>query len=471
MNYKFDRRSSVYPVWLKTLRKGWFFVAIGALLGAVIAYTLSLLVTPQYQASAALYVSSSVDENSSSSAYQGSLASEQRVASYTKLAESFVVLQQAIQAEGINLDVRAARESVTAAATPDTVLMSVRARNSDPEVAERLANGVAEALAGYVAQLETPPGGTAPVVRLSVISPASASDSPVAPQTSRYVLAGVALGVVLGLLALFVRTRFSDRIRESEDIREGVGLPVLADISADPKLRESPILDFSSGWSRSAESFRKLRTNVSFADVDNPSRIILVTSPVAGEGKTTTALNLGAVMAEAGKKVLVVDADLRRPQIGQRTMINGHVGLTDWLRGDAELSDVIVESAIENLSLLASGQCPPNPSELLDSRKLGDGLQQLSKSFDYVIIDSPPVLPVTDSVVLAKNASAVVLVVRAGESRIRNLSAALSELSMADTEVIGVVITDSKSQDKSTYYYYLGTQTPAQTKKSVRQSV
>ncbi|UOG21062.1 polysaccharide biosynthesis tyrosine autokinase [Gordonia amicalis] len=417
----------------------------------------SLLATPVYQATSTLYVSSSANEASSASAYQGSLASEQRVESYTELAVSYVVLQEAIRSAGLSISPSEASSSLTATATPDTVLLSISARDRDPSRAEALANGVADALSRYVSQLETPAGAADPVVRLSVIGPASAPDSPVFPRTSRFLLIGIVLGFGAGAVGVILWSRFSDRIRSSEDITETIDVPVLGEIPSDSALHGGGRVSFSAGWSPVAESYRKLRTNVEFAGFETESRVVLVTSPIMGEGKTTTAVNLAAALAEAGKRVLIVDADLRRPQVAERLAVSASVGVSSWLRGDADLMDLILPTGTENLSVLAAaGPLPPNPSELLGSNKLAAGLEKLSETFDFVIIDSPPVLPVTDAIVLARRVSSVLLVVRAGVSKRRAVISAIAELGIADVPVSGVVLTDAEREGGRGYEYYGG---------------
>ncbi|AZG48095.1 Putative tyrosine-protein kinase YveL [Gordonia insulae] len=436
------------------IRDGWLVIGLTTLLFGLVGLVYCILVTPIYQASATMYISSTVDDSTPAAAYQGSLASEQRVASYTKLADSDVVLREAIGSGNLPVNVAEARTSVSASTTPNTVLLNVRARSSDSELAARMANGVAAALTRYVAQLETPAGSQEPLVKLSMVSPAAQPDTPVSPNTLRTVFLAAVVGLILGLGLVFVRNRFSDRVKGEADLETVTDLPVVATVPTDTNIEGDELVDFAAGASLAAESYRKLRTSLSFADIDNPPRTILVTSAVGGEGKTTTAMNLAASLAESGNSVLLVDADLRRPQVAKRMKLPVGIGLTNWLRGDAPFGDLVQTGPIENLSIMTSGPQPPNPAELLDSERMVAGLKELSAKYDYVVFDSPPILPVVDAVILSKTVDAVLVVTRVGYSKMKYVSAAIVSLQRAQARMAGVVLTDTRYARSATYAYY-----------------
>ncbi|ROZ85956.1 polysaccharide biosynthesis tyrosine autokinase [Gordonia sp. OPL2] len=442
------------PSWLRVLRDGWLVIAISTLVFALAGLVYCLLATPIYQASATMYISSTVNDSSTAAAYQGSLASEQRVASYTKLANSDVVLREAIGSGNLPVDVAVARTAVSASTTPNTVLLNVRARSSDRELAARLANGVGAALTRYVAQLETPAGSQEPLVKLSMVSPAAEPSIPVSPNTVRTVLLGVVIGAVVGLIVVFARNRLSDKVKGEADLEIVTDLPVVATVPTDSNIEGGKLVDFAAGASLAAESYRKLRTNLSFIDVDNPPHTVLVTSAVGSEGKTTTAMNLAASLAEAGNSVLLVDADLRRPQVASRMKLPVSIGLTNWLRGDAPLGDLLQVGPVDNLSVMTSGPQPPNPAELLDSERMIRGLTELAAEFDHVVLDSPPILPVVDAVILSKSVDAVLVVARVGRSKTKYVSSAIESLARAQARLAGIVLTDTKYARSATYAYY-----------------
>jgi polysaccharide biosynthesis transport protein len=442
------------PSWLRVLRDGWLVIAVSTLIFALAGLIYCLVATPIYQASATMYISSTVNDSSTAAALQGSQASEQRVESYTKLANSDVVLREAIGSANLPVDVAVARSAVTASTTPNTVLLNVRARSSDSELAARLANGVGAALTRYVAQLETPAGSQEPLVKLSMVSPATQPSAPVTPNTVRTVFLGLVIGFVLGVIAVFVRNRLSDKVKGESELETVTDLPVVATVPTDSNIEGGKLVDFAAGASLAAESYRKLRTNLSFTDVDSPPRTVLVTSAVGSEGKTTTAMNLAASLAEAGSSVLLVDADLRRPQVAARMKLPVKVGLTNWLRGDAPLADLVQAGPVENLSVMTSGPQPPNPAELLDSDRMIKGLKELAAEFDHVVLDSPPILPVVDAVILAKSVDAVLVVARVGRSKSKYVSTAIASLARAQARLAGIVLTDTKYARSATYAYY-----------------
>ncbi|MCX6469609.1 MAG: polysaccharide biosynthesis tyrosine autokinase [Corynebacteriales bacterium] len=442
---------------ITALRRGWLAVVALAVVVGAIALGYSVLQTPEYQATATLYVTSGT-EDTSSSAYQGSLASQQRVASYTKLVTSEAVVRQALESANLRISSDEAKADLSAAATAETVLLTISATNSNKAVAENLANAVATAMTSYVSRLETPSGGGQPLAKLTLVSPASAGDNPVTPKTTRNVALGVVVGLLLGVLGVLIRARYSNKVREEADIARISESPVVGSIPTDETLTQKGLIDFRDGATAAAESFRKLRTNLTFTNVDNPPRIVLVTSAVAVEGKTTTAMNLAASLVEAGRRVVLVDADLRRPQINARSGVIGDVGFTNWLRGDGELEDLVQPSNVDGLWILASGPHPPNPAELLGSKKASTALSELASSFEYVIVDSPPVLPVTDAVVLSQWVDGVLLVARANSTKLGDLSDAHEQITGSQTPVIGFVLTDAAAA-KGRYGYYAISQT------------
>ncbi len=440
---------------LVALRRGWPIVIILALLGGAVGLGLSLYQDPTYRSTATMYVTSGNEDNAQS-AYQGSLASQQRVTSYTRLVNSEAVLTGALGSFQSGISLSEAKVAVSATTTPDTVLLNVSAEGTNAVRAAELANAVAASLEEYVSELETPSGGGSPLAKITTVSPANVEDSPIAPRTERNVLAGIAVGLILGLAWVAIRSRFDNRVRDGEGVEGVTSAPVMASVPSDDTLKGRGLINFGSGATLAAESYRKLRTNLSFASVDRPIRRILVTSALAAEGKTTTAMNLAAALAETGKRVVLVDADLRRPQVYHRTGGIGDIGFTNYLKGDGTMADLLQSSDVVGLHILASGPQPPNPAELLGSKKAGQGIENLSAMFDYVVIDSPPLLPVTDAAVLSQWADGVLLVARANQSRLPDVAASIEQLEAVNADLIGVVLTDVPTRGgayKYGYYY------------------
>ncbi|WP_170007331.1 CpsD/CapB family tyrosine-protein kinase [Bacillus fonticola] len=204
-----------------------------------------------------------------------------------------------------------------------------------------------------------------------------------------------------------------------------------------------------------SEQYRTLRTNIQFSSVDQQYRSIMVTSAGPGEGKSTTAANLAVVFAQQGKKVLLIDADLRKPTVHYTFSFANTVGLTNVLTRLADFQEAVRATRIENLDVLTSGPIPPNPAELLSSRSMGEFLQEAYTEYDLLLFDTPPVLAVTDAQLLANLCDGTILVVSSGNTEIETATKAKELLQAAQAKLLGVVL-NNKAIDNSNYYYYYG---------------
>ncbi|WP_309484144.1 CpsD/CapB family tyrosine-protein kinase [Pseudarthrobacter sp. NS4] len=259
-----------------------------------------------------------------------------------------------------------------------------------------------------------------------------------------------------------LRALLDSRVRGEADLRRVSDAPVLGGVSFDSDAAKKPLLTQTAPQSPRAESFRQLRTNLQFARVSHTSKAILMTSSLPGEGKSTTATNLAIALAQAGQKVALVDADLRRPMIADYLGLERNAGLTTALIGRAEVDDLLQPWGTDQLYVLTAGQIPPNPSELLGSEAMQSLIARLEARFDAVIIDAPPLLPVTDAAVLAQQVGGVVLVVGAEKVRLTDLQKSLAALDMVEADVMGVVLNmlPSKGPDAYTYGYYSSVNSP-----------
>jgi len=442
------------------LGRFWWIVVASALIVGGCAFAASVIQTPIYASTATVYVTSGADADTQS-AYQGSLASQQRVASYVELVQSNAIVGDALSQSQLDMSVDEAREAVEATTKPDTVLLQISATSPDATVAAALANAVAQSLSRFVNTLEQPSGGGDALAKVTVVTPAVESATPVEPRPIRNGLLGLGVGLILGLLIVILKVRFDNRIRVAGDVEGIGGLNVIGDVPTEDSLKTPGAVDFGGGSNPAAEAYRRLRTNLSFANVDDLIRKILVTSPNQSEGKTTTAINLAVSLAEAGSKVVLVDGDLRKPALAARLGCSHVVGFTDYLRGEATMADLVQQSGIARLDVLASGQLPPNPAELLGSRRAKTAIAELQNHYDFVVVDSPPVLPVTDAAVLSQWVDGTLLIVRSGRTRSRELASAIGEVSAGQTPVIGVVINDVRSRHLTYSYSYYGAEASA----------
>lgn len=448
-----DLRSGTWPSISGVLQR-WWTVAIFSLAGSLAGFFGSLAQDEVYASSATLYVTAGSGTDSDAvTAYQGTMASQQRVQSYADLVTSESVVEGALRSSDLDLSKAAVREALTASAEQNTVLLTITAESTDPGVSTRLANGAANSLTTYVASLEEPAGGGDPLAKLTLVSPAEIASEPVSPHTNRNVALGFVVGLVAGTCVVLAWNRLDTTLKDEADVEKVAGSPVLGVIPAEQKVADDQPIDFSTGATPAAEAYRRLRANLEFASVDKPTRRILVTSPSAGEGKSTTAINVAAALAESGKSVVVVDGDLRRPSIARLAGVNPDIGLTSLLRDGSVVDEMIQESGIEGMAVLASGPIPPNPVEVLGSRKAKQAIDALEASYDVVVIDTPPVLPVTDAAVLAQYVDGVLLIVRAGSTRRADVQSATAQLAIAQAPVLGVVLNDVTRESSNPYGY------------------
>ena len=291
---------------------------------------------------------------------------------------------------------------------------------------------------------------------ITVVDEAERPQYPVRPRILMNVFLAALIGGMIGLGAAFLIEYMDDSIKSVDDISRITPLSTLGVIARD-KDKQDGIITIDDPQSPVAEAYRTLRTGIQFAGVDRPIRSLVITSAGPSEGKTTTAANLAAVMAQAGKKVVLIDADLRKPCQHKIWRAPNTVGLTGALLMD-EVSDnldyLLTPTHLENLWLLTSGQLPHNPSELLGSHKLKQLTEQLLKAYDFLIFDSPPALAVTDPVILSREMDGVIIVVDAGTTREPALAHVLSEMEKVKANVLGIVLNRYRHQGALGYYYY-----------------
>jgi capsular exopolysaccharide synthesis family protein len=203
-----------------------------------------------------------------------------------------------------------------------------------------------------------------------------------------------------------------------------------------------------------SESYRALRTNIQFSAIDEELKVLLVTSAGPGEGKSTTISNLAVAYAQSDKKVLLMDADLRKPTMHQTFRVTNRLGLTNLLTNQAELEEVIRNSSIPNLDILTSGPIPPNPSEILSSKRMITLLDELKKMYDIILIDAPPAIAVTDAQILGTRSDGVILVIDSGKVKREIAMKAKANLDHVQARILGVVLNNVDRKNKDSYYYY-----------------
>lgn len=421
--------------YLRALRNGWWLIVVGVVLGAGLAALYVARATPVYQAKVGFYVSSS----SSVTSQSVDQALQDRAQSYADLATSDRLAGMIQKSEHLGLSAQAIASRMSGAAQLNTSLFTLTIHDAVPARAFAIATGAAKQFPVLAQALDGASAGSPSAMAVHVVSGPQVGRTPVSPRKTLDLIAGVAAGLLLGLLAAVLRELLDTAVRSSEDLAELIDRPVLGQITFDKAALRSPLyVDGPSGYRRS-EEFRQLRTNISFLDAAEPLGVVTVTSCLDLEGKSSIAANLAVVSAEAGTRVLLIGADLRRPRLSSYLGLDDSSGLTNVLAGQVEVDDVLQPWGDGTLTVLASGPLPPNPSELLGSKRMVDLLATLRTRFDLIIIDTPPLLPVADARVVSRHADGVLIVVRYGKARRNHLLQAMRDLATVDARVLGTV--------------------------------
>ncbi|WIV45298.1 polysaccharide biosynthesis tyrosine autokinase [Glutamicibacter nicotianae] len=445
--------------YLRILHKYWILITACTLCGVIVGAGVSIFTTPKFEASTQLYVSVRGEGQGIVDLAQGSTVARQSVATYAAIATTESVLEPVIDKLNLDLDSRTLALQVQASAPASQSLINLKVTGTDAEQTADIANAVGESLKDVVEKdLEASTvEGDPSLVSLNTVQPAFASNSPISPRIPLNIALGALLGLALGIGIAVLRFVLDTRIHSLHDVEQVTDAPMLGGITYDSDATKRPLIVHTDPRSPRAESFRTLRTNLQFLAVSDSDQkrahTFVISSAGAGEGKSTTSANLALALSETGSRVLLIDADLRMPAIAKYMGIEGGVGLTDILIGKVEVADVLQRWGRDELYVLPSGKIPPNPSELLGSRAMDELLEVAGEYFDYVIIDSPPILLVTDAAVVGKRTNGVLLVAASASTRKQSLSGAVNSLQAAGGSLRGVVMTMLPTKGPDSYAY------------------
>jgi capsular exopolysaccharide synthesis family protein len=438
--------------YLRVLRRQWFVVLLLAALGVGGAAAYTARQTPMYSASTQLFVSTtSMSSTDISQMSQGSDFIQQRVKSYADVITSPDVLDAVIQRLRLPVTASQLAGQVSVDSPLDTVLLNVSVTDSSGARAAAIANAIAGQFPDFIAQLETPTGQATSPVKITATQMATVPGAPVSPRVPLNIALGLLVGLGLGIGAAVLRDQLNTSVGGVADVERLTGAIPLGVVPYDSNAAKQPLVDADQHSAR-AEAFRTLRTNLQFADVDHPPRVIVVTSPLPSEGKSTSACNVALTLALGGARVVLVDGDLRKPTVGKYLGISNAAGLTSVLAGRHELRDVVVTYGRDTLAVLPSGPTPPNPSELLGSQQMVDLLTTLANHYDVVVVDAPPLLPVTDAAVLAAAADGAVLVLRHGKTRREEAQRAIQALESVNAKLLGTVLNFAPKKSRNGGY-------------------
>ena len=428
---------------LRVLRERWLTVVAVVVLAVGLGAAYLALRPPVYTAALQMYVSSPAAGSSDSASLSGAQLAQDRVKSYQELVTSPRVLTAAIAATRLPLTVTELRGKVNATVTDGSVVMVVNVSDASPETAAAFANAVGNAMTATVDSLERPtvPGPvTAPVMTVRAVEPAPVPEDQSSAGPKRVLGIAFLLGLAIGVATAISRNAADNSVRAPEQLAEIVDAPNLGQITVESNLTKRPLIVIDEPNSATAEDFRRLRTNLQFIEADKDHKVLAVCSALPAEGKTTTAVNLALALAAAGHRVLLIDADLRRPAIAERFGLDNAAGLTNVLAGAIGLFQAVQNVPAVKLDVLTSGTIPPNPSELLASAQNARVIEESRARYDVVLIDTPPLLPVSDAAALAPATDASVLVCRANRTSSVEARRAAEALRSVSSKIGGVVL-------------------------------
>lgn len=434
-------------------RKWWWLIVVGTLVAAAVGFWYGVRRPPVYRASTSLLVRGGGSAND----YGAMIASKNLAATYVELLTKRPVIEAAAQTLG--LAPRQVEGKFRVRLVPGTLVIELTVEDNDPRLAAEIANGVVTAFMQISRE-----SGSVPVKDLLVVEPATQPLKPIGNPVERLTLLAAVGGATVAAGVAFLLEYLYDTIKTPEDVSRALGLGTLGAIGRLAR-RDDRLIVTAQPLSPVTEAFRVLCTNARFSSVDRPLRTLLVTSPSPSEGKSIVVANLAAAMADVGLSVVALDADLRRPRLHELFSLDLHheegtVGNSLW-----GLTGALVEGCadgrlqptqVEGLTVLPSGELPSNPAEIVSSQRMQNLLQELAQQVDVVLIDSPPVLPVADTMALAHAVDGVLLVLVAGKTRRQAARRTVESLRQVGANLVGVVLNAVPTHRGSYYYSHYG---------------
>jgi capsular exopolysaccharide synthesis family protein len=490
-----------------------WLILLAAVVAGTVAYFLSVRMTPYYQSTTTTLVNEAPATKTTD--YSSVMMSEQLATTYSKMMTNDPVLIQVAYQTGLNVSLADLKKWITVTPIQNTQLIQVSVETTDPNLSAKIANAIATVFAAQIQDIQsqrfsqskatletqlaeiqsqitadtlqansaTTPEDKARLdskltqdraiynnlllsyeqVQLSEaqsvssvvqVEPAIPEIVPVRPKVMQNTLLAAVLGFLLSAGVIVAREALDDTVKTPDGVSRTFKLPILGVINHHSPEQNSPIT-ITAPRSPTAEAYRTLRTNVNFASVDRPLRTLMVTSPEPGEGKTTTISNLGVVMAQNGKTVIVADCDLRHPRVHTYFGLSNRMGISTLFSSNLQTTTGTRQpTKVEHLTVVATGALPPNPSELLGSQRMQAILNAMRQTSDVILIDTPPALAVTDAAALAPSLDGVLVVVRPGKTRMSALKQTLEQLKQVNARVLGVVLNDVVTRGKAYGYHY-----------------
>lgn len=435
-----------------SLRKFWWAIVLCAVVGAAGSYGYASLQTPLFQATTSLYFALN-QGTSASDLNQGSVYTQSQMLSFAQLATSSRVLDPVIEELGLDTTPRALARDIEVTIPQSTVTLRITGITDDPKAAAELADAVADQLIIVVKDVAPKDPQGESTITAQVIDDAVVPEFQFTPSKPRDALLGGFLGGVLGLAIAVLIGVLDTRMRNEETLTEAGGDPVLGVVSKSPLLAMRGIAVAQEPLGHTSEEFRRIRSALAYANVSSRVKVLLVTSGMPAEGKSTISVNLAMTLAGLRNSVLLIDADMRRPRAHEHAGIDGSIGLTSVLLDEVEFEVAKHSVADSTLDILPAGTIPPNPAELLTSARMNQLLDFAAAEYDYVVIDSPPILSVADANLFATQTDGVILVVDATKTRRAALAKSIKSLESGGARILGTVLNRARPDRHRSEYY------------------
>lgn len=429
-----------------------FITLIVTIMSAVISV---FVLTPVYEAKVSVVIGKEAGVSDNSSYDLSDVTMYQKlVKTYAKVARSENVAERALDLMDIDLTTDELLEMISISPQEDTQIMDINVRSINPEEAKKIVASITIAFIDRAEELI--PNGN-----IEILDQPKIPKKPVKPNKKLNILIAFFLGLMISVGLVFVLEYLDNSIKTKEEVEKYIDLPVVGIIPE--RVGEQGEKEFLEvkiePKSVSAEAFRTLRTNIQYSFIDKEVKTIMITSSGISEGKSSISANFTLTLVNSNKKVLVIDCDMRKPSIHRKMKISNSKGLSDFLTGKVAFEEAVQEVET-NLYVMTSGLVPPNPSEMLSSNKMREFLVSMKNEFDYIIIDTPPIIAVTDAQVLASTVDGVILVVASNQADKDAVVRAKELLVMANANILGVVLNKTKSligkgyEYRNQYYYY-----------------
>lgn len=446
---------------LKVLRKRIITVIVSFVVTLTIICVWTALSPLKYTTSTQLFATYNSSTNGANVVEQntGNSYIMSQIKSYPTLTTTEAVLQPVI--DDLRLDKTAAQlaDEISVVNPTNTAFINISVTDTDAKLATQIANSVAVSLSKVVEKSLYSTNADSPV-KLSIVQPAQQPTAPSSPKWTMNILVGILAGLIIGIVAALIKDLLSKKIQDDDEIGEYINAPIIGRIAESDMLNATSPVIVNEPGSPIAEDFRRVRTNLSFLVPmgDTNCRLIAISSTGAGEGKTTTSVNIAAALAENGARVLLIDADLRHPSVAHKIDLDGSAGLTHVLAGQASVKDVIQRYWKPNLHIMPAGPKPPNASALLNSPTMTELLNNAVRQYDYVLIDTAPMIVANDAAIFLRHGGSLVMVCRRDQTTKHDLQEISEELTTLDLTVSGVVFNcareNKKAIENSNYYYY-----------------